>query len=82
VYNDVTYDLNEISKYVGFYRKHQPIPDLEEVNLVYHAAASGDKNAATRMLDWKRHCFYVKNAYEQQVMSIVFTYCGELFRRQ
>lgn len=75
----MSYDLTEISKYVGFYRKHQLVPDLEEVRATYHAAVAGDTNAAIRMLDWKRHCFYVKNAYEQQVMSVVFGYCSELF---
>ncbi|WP_282942506.1 hypothetical protein [Paenibacillus sp. RC67] len=75
----MTYNMTEISKFVGFFRKHQPIPDMDDVLHTYKAAIAGDKNAAIRMLDWKRHCFYVKNAHDQQVMSVVFAYCGQLF---
>lgn len=70
------YKSNELSKIIGFHRKHQRIPSVEQVELAYKVALAGDKDGALRLLDWKRHCFYVKDDYQREVMAKVFEYCS------
>jgi hypothetical protein len=65
----------ELSRMIGFHRKHQRVPSLEQVEWAFNDAMAGDIDGALRLLDWKRHCFYVKNDYEREVMSKVFRYC-------
>lgn len=69
------YKSNELSKIIGFHRRHQRVPSLEQVDSAYQIAVNGDMDGALRLLDWKRHCFYVKDDYEREVMSKVFEYC-------
>ncbi|SDN92783.1 hypothetical protein SAMN04487897_10624 [Paenibacillus sp. yr247] len=42
----MTYDLAELSKIIGFHRKHQRVPSMIEVERVYLAANNGDINGA------------------------------------
>ncbi|MCY9659610.1 hypothetical protein P5G65_24195 [Paenibacillus chondroitinus] len=69
---------SELSKIIGFHRKHQRVPSLEQVDAAFNDAIAGDIDGALRLLDWKRHCFYVKDNFEREVMSKVFAYCSEV----
>lgn len=74
------YDLAELSKTIGFHRKHQRVPLIEEVEKAFEAAKNGSIDAALRLLDWKRHCFYVKNDDQSAVMARVFECCSEILK--
>ncbi|MEC0146700.1 hypothetical protein [Paenibacillus alginolyticus] len=72
------YKIAELSKVVGFHRKHQRVPSMEQVEKAYKGAMDGDLDSALRLLDWKRHCFYVKDEYQREVMAKVFEFCSEI----
>lgn len=76
----MVYQASELSKYVGFRRKHHPIPSMAEVKKAYMDAKNGDIDGAIRLLDWRRHCFYVKDNYDQKVMAAIFQYCSMIIR--
>ncbi|NOU72538.1 hypothetical protein GC098_14065 [Paenibacillus sp. LMG 31458] len=76
----MAYDLGELSKIIGFHRKHQRVPMMKEVELVYLAAKNGDIDGALRLLDWKRHCFYVKDEEQRAIMARVFECASELIK--
>lgn len=64
----------EVSKHVSFYRRHQRIPNFEEVEAAYEKATDGDIKGAIELLNWKRHCFFAKTNYEAMVMNKVFEF--------
>lgn len=69
------FDHSVVSRQVSFYRK--PVPFLEEVHMAYDKALNGDISGAIELLNWRRHCFHVKNEYEAEIMKTVF----ELYKR-
>ncbi|NQX65526.1 hypothetical protein HQN90_05235 [Paenibacillus alba] len=74
------YDQSILSKIIGFHRKHQRIPVMEEVEKAYESAIHGDIDGAIRILDWKRHCFYVKNNDQREIMSKIFEYASIIIK--
>lgn len=66
------FDHHEVSKHVNFYRRHQRVPLLDEVHAAYEKALNGDIRGAIELLNWRRHCFHVKNEYEVKVMNKIF----------
>jgi len=67
-----TFEYRAISKLVGFYRRHHRIPEQREVEAATEQAANGDIRGAIQLLDWSRHCFYVKTERERIVMELIF----------
>ncbi|WP_171643961.1 hypothetical protein [Paenibacillus phytorum] len=70
--------MKDISKIIGFHRKHQRVPTIQQVEAAYLQAKNGQMDGAVLLADWKRHCFYVRSDYEREVMTMIFTYCSEL----
>ncbi|NIK78487.1 hypothetical protein FHS15_003625 [Paenibacillus castaneae] len=73
------WNLNEVSKHVQFYRRNQRIPHIEQVREAYWQAKQGEIKGAIELLNWKRHCFYVRTPAEIETMELVFAFCRELF---
>ncbi|UKS30172.1 hypothetical protein LOZ80_15015 [Paenibacillus sp. HWE-109] len=42
----MSYNLAELSKIIGFHRKHQRVPSINEVERAYQTAISGDFDGA------------------------------------
>lgn len=76
----MTYDLGELSKIIGFHRKHQHVPSMIEVERSYLDATNGGIDGALRILDWKRHCFYVEDEEQRAIMARVFEYASQLIK--
>lgn len=74
------YKASDISNIIRFHPKHQREPTFEQVEDAYMLANNGEIDGALRLVDWKRHCFYVKNDYQREVMAMVFSYCREVIR--
>ncbi|NOV03227.1 hypothetical protein [Paenibacillus planticolens] len=72
------YKSSELSRIIGFHRKHQRVPSMQQVEEAYREAKAGGVDGALRLLDWKRHCFYVKDDFEREVMERVFVYCRDM----
>ncbi|HZG85999.1 hypothetical protein [Paenibacillus sp.] len=72
-----TFDYQAISKAVGFYRRHHRVPEQREVATAAEQAANGEIRGAIQLLDWSRHCFYVKTERERVVMELIFSYVKE-----
>lgn len=73
------YKLSDISKAVGFYRRHQRIPSFEEIEKAWQDAQAGKIEGAIQILDWRRHCFLAKTEEERAALDLVFDYARELF---
>lgn len=73
------YKLSDISKAVGFYRRHQRIPTLTEIEMAWQDAQAGKIGGAVQILDWRRHCFLAKTEGERAALALVFDYARELF---
>jgi len=69
-----TFDYQAISKLVGFYRRHHRVPEQREVDTAVEQAKHGEIRGAIQLLDWSRHCFYVKTERERAVMELIFNY--------
>ncbi|MDQ1913792.1 hypothetical protein RAC89_25650 [Paenibacillus sp. GD4] len=63
------YNYHSVSQMVGFYRKHQRVPSETEVLAAVEQAKNGDIRGAALLLDWSRHCFFVKTDSERMVME-------------
>lgn len=75
------YNYHSISKMVGFYRKHQRVPDETEVLAAAEQAKQGDSRGAILLLDWSRHCFFVKTDKERIVMEQIHAFLKEFLVR-
>ncbi|WP_068776385.1 hypothetical protein [Paenibacillus sp. FJAT-26967] len=72
-------DFAALSRQVGFYRRHQVIPTMTEVEQTWQAARSGNPDAAIRLLDWRRHCLLAKTEEQTAVMQLIMQYARLLF---
>ncbi|MGX4583640.1 hypothetical protein [Paenibacillus chitinolyticus] len=75
------YDWSSISRTVGFYRRHQVIPSIEEIEDTWQRARDGSREAAIRFLDWRRHCLLAKTDEQRAAMILVMNYSYKLFNR-
>jgi len=73
------FDYRTISKTVGFHRRHQRVPELRDVDAAALRASRGDPSGAVDLLDWSRHCFYVKTESDCIAMERVFRLVKELW---
>lgn len=73
------YKLAELSKEVGFYRRHQRIPMMDEIEKAFEAAKNGSKDYAVLILDWRRHCFLAKSKDDLMSMARIMDCANELF---
>jgi hypothetical protein len=51
---------------------------MEEATRAYLEALKGDTDGAIRLLEWRRHCFYVRNEEEAAVMRAIFQFAREV----
>ncbi|MFS0836981.1 hypothetical protein [Paenibacillus sp. 1P03SA] len=73
------FDWSSISRTVGFYRRHQVIPSIEEIEDTWRRAQEGSREAAIRFLDWRRHCLLAKTDEQRAAMVLIMDYSYKLF---